>query len=241
MKKILILTFLLLSAVVVANAQEREKKVLELTNGNTVTGYVEQQSDGGWQLETESGDIIFYSAAEVKNVRLYDDENNSENENSQTTIRNVDISNPYIIHRKGSKLLFANDTEISSQKVGSSFYGDYMKYKKRYVRGIWVTASGAVSGIIGVALIPSSKGFTSSSESWNANGSYSSSQTTIKVWPLLFISAGTGLLVWGLVDWIGGANGLNGLIHQYNSNYTDSTVQLSIGAQQYGWGLALKF
>lgn len=65
----LALLILLGGSATFANAQERTKKVIELKIGISVTGYVLEMNDGGYMLETDSGDIIFYSRDEIRSIR----------------------------------------------------------------------------------------------------------------------------------------------------------------------------
>lgn len=79
--------FILLGGIATfANAQERTKKVIELKIGISVTGYVLEMNDGGYMLETDSGDIIFYSRDEIRSIRNPSDivENN---ENADPALR----------------------------------------------------------------------------------------------------------------------------------------------------------
>lgn len=80
------LFFLLGGIASFANAQERTKKVIELKIGISVTGYVLEMNDGGYMLETDSGDIIFYSRDEIRSIRNPSDivENN---ENADPALR----------------------------------------------------------------------------------------------------------------------------------------------------------
>ncbi|MBO5933436.1 MAG: hypothetical protein J6Q19_06925 [Bacteroidaceae bacterium] len=69
MKRIL-LVFLCLVFCVLINAQDtRIKSKVELKSGKTeIVGFVTQQSDGGYLVETESGDVFYYSQDEIKNI-----------------------------------------------------------------------------------------------------------------------------------------------------------------------------
>ncbi len=90
------LFFLLGGIASFANAQERTKKVIELKIGISVTGYVIEMNDGGYMLETDSGDIIFYSRDEIRSIRNPSDiiENN---ENADSALRPDGSKTPVII------------------------------------------------------------------------------------------------------------------------------------------------
>ena len=57
--------------------QERTQRILELVNGTTVKGYVMEQGNGGYMLETDAGDIVFFSRSEVRAVKEIETSNNN--------------------------------------------------------------------------------------------------------------------------------------------------------------------
>lgn len=69
MRKIIIILLLWIGSVTYAFCQERTQKILELKNGTTVRGYIMEQENGDLMLETEFGDIIFYSQNEVLSIK----------------------------------------------------------------------------------------------------------------------------------------------------------------------------
>lgn len=69
MRKIILALFLWISSITLVFCQDRAKKVLELKNGTTVSGYIMEQKNGDFMLETETGDIIFYTRNEILSVK----------------------------------------------------------------------------------------------------------------------------------------------------------------------------
>lgn len=69
MKRIAIIIAALASCMVMSAQDVKVKSKVELKGGKAdVTGYAELQSDGGYVVETESGDVFYYSASEIKRV-----------------------------------------------------------------------------------------------------------------------------------------------------------------------------
>lgn len=73
MKKLFVIIASLLLTVAAGAQTEKVKQRVELKNGNEVVGYVAEQSDGSYLVETESGDMFFYSASEIKKIVEIDD------------------------------------------------------------------------------------------------------------------------------------------------------------------------
>lgn len=57
---------------VLAMAQDREVKQVELKNGNKLTGYVSVQQDGSYLVETTGGDVFFFTSSEVSKITEVD-------------------------------------------------------------------------------------------------------------------------------------------------------------------------
>lgn len=68
MKKIVIMIVALVSCIVMSAQDVKVKSKVELKNGNEVVGYITEQSDGSYLVETEAGDMFFYSASEIKKI-----------------------------------------------------------------------------------------------------------------------------------------------------------------------------
>ena len=64
MKKIVLLFAVMFVSFLVI-AQEKTEMRLDLKNGTSLTGMVQIQPDGSYLLETKSGDVFFFTAAEV--------------------------------------------------------------------------------------------------------------------------------------------------------------------------------
>lgn len=74
MKKIAIIIVALVSCVLMNAQDAKVKSRLELKGGKAdVVGYAEQQADGGYVIETESGDVFYYSADEIKRISQIDE------------------------------------------------------------------------------------------------------------------------------------------------------------------------
>lgn len=69
MKKLIVLAFLIMGVVVAALGQERVKKTIELKIGLSVTGYIIELEDGNYMLETDAGDIVFYTRDEIRSIK----------------------------------------------------------------------------------------------------------------------------------------------------------------------------
>lgn len=67
MKRIVFVVIVSLFSVL-AMAQDREVKQVELKNGNKLTGYVSVQQDGSYLVETTGGDVFFFTSSEVSKI-----------------------------------------------------------------------------------------------------------------------------------------------------------------------------
>lgn len=80
MKRIAIILVALASCLVMSAQDVKQKSKIEFKGGKAdVVGYAELQDDGGYVVETESGDIFYYSAAEIKKVTRLEAEKDSKN------------------------------------------------------------------------------------------------------------------------------------------------------------------
>lgn len=77
MKRVVLSLIILFCVTMLAIGQERTRKVIDLKIGLSVTGYVMEMEDGRFMLETDSGDIVFYSKDEVRGIRNVDEEKKS--------------------------------------------------------------------------------------------------------------------------------------------------------------------
>lgn len=54
-----------------AQDQKKVKETVTLNDGTEISGYVAKQSDGSYLIENESGDMFYYTAAEIKEVKKF--------------------------------------------------------------------------------------------------------------------------------------------------------------------------
>lgn len=54
-----------------AQDQKKVKETVTLNDGTVISGYVAKQSDGSYLIENESGDMFYYTAAEIKEVKKF--------------------------------------------------------------------------------------------------------------------------------------------------------------------------
>lgn len=92
MKKFALFIAALASCLVMSAQDVKVKSRVELKGGKAaVTGYAELQADGGYVVETESGDIFYYSASEIKKVTVLE-ENAGQNVKVKKTKTLPDVS-----------------------------------------------------------------------------------------------------------------------------------------------------
>ena len=85
MKKLLFVMLLLAGVTSFALGQERTKRIVELKIGLSVTGYIMELEDGNYMLETDSGDIIFYSRDEIRSIKNPEEVKKEAESNTTTT------------------------------------------------------------------------------------------------------------------------------------------------------------
>ena len=75
-----------------ASGQERTKKTIELKIGLSVTGYILELEDGNYMLETDAGDIVFYSRDEIRSIKNPGESkevtNNNESNDAALPVKN---------------------------------------------------------------------------------------------------------------------------------------------------------
>ncbi|MBQ7518461.1 MAG: hypothetical protein IJU13_08575 [Bacteroidales bacterium] len=258
MKKLLMLAVVLLGVATMAQAQEREKRILDLKNGQEVKGYVMRQQDGSWMVETESGDTFFYASDEVAAVRK-----EGEEKKVARVAPQAGTSGTYdaFLVRKGGKLINAETSqEIRPKQLPGMMFTNYNKMQKKYTTGLWLTIGGVVATGAGTGLFVGGLSTNWRKErlkdehsmfDYNTGGYYwdsetnkilydSISGTALIVSGSIIMGIGLGAAIWGLVDLCVGIAGLDKIAKEYNVGYADN-VKISFGAQQYGYGLAIKF
>lgn len=95
MKKVLMIIVGVLLTVAVSAQTEKVKQRVELKNGSEIIGYVAEQNDGSYLVETESGDMFFYSASEIKKIVEIDDVKVKTVKLKEKTVENSDSIVPY--------------------------------------------------------------------------------------------------------------------------------------------------
>lgn len=68
MKKTIIFIACILCAVIVSAQEQKVKQKVQIKDGSEIIGYVAVQTDGSYLVQNESGDMFFYSAAEIKKI-----------------------------------------------------------------------------------------------------------------------------------------------------------------------------
>lgn len=220
MKRIVILLFTIILPVVML-AQEKVEKRLELKNGNVLTGFVQVQQDGSYLLETASGDIFFFSPAEISKVT--DLNPTTKNESAMT----VPISGT--IFRDGGELRFSSNGMALTQENFSDYQGweKYQKAKKLRKTGNAIMLWGPI-GCVAAGIITGSVLF---------GFNYYS---TDYLWGPIAIGgmvASAPLTACIIIKSVGNKR-LNRIAEAYNQR---PGYVLNFGAQQYGVGFALNF
>lgn len=68
MKKVFFIILGLFCAIMLSAQTDKTKCKIELKDGSVLIGYVAQQSDGSYVVESESGDIFYYTANEIRRI-----------------------------------------------------------------------------------------------------------------------------------------------------------------------------
>lgn len=138
MKRFLMLVLALAGFTLAASAQNGELMSVDLTNGTTLSGYVTQQSDGGYLVQTAEGDTFYYSASEVR--RVYD-----PNEKQDP---NAVFTDGRRVYRKGKTIRYADDNSA----IGPTGFANYMAYDK-YTKASKLKQWGDYSLILGTLFV----------------------------------------------------------------------------------------
>jgi len=112
MKRIVVLIIVAL-APVLALAQDKVEKRVELINGTTLIGAVHVQSDGSYQVETTSGDVLIFPPSEGSRVVGADDP----------------VLLERIVYKKGGKIRYFSSGKPLEQNDFSS-YPRWEKYRR---------------------------------------------------------------------------------------------------------------
>ena len=216
MKRIVILLFtIILPAVMLA--QEKVEKRLELKNGNVLTGFVQVQQDGSYLLETASGDIFFFSPAEISKVTDLNPTPKNESAIQAPTSGSV--------FRDGGELRFSSNGMALTQENFSDYQGweKYQKAKKLRKTGNSIMLWGPI-GCVAAGIITYSVLF-----GFNYN-----------LWAPIALGGmvASAPLTAGIIIKSVGNKRLNRIAEAYNQR---PGYVLNFGAQQYGVGFALNF
>lgn len=212
MKKLLMLILVLAGVSLAASAQNL--MTVDLTNGNTLTGYVSQQADGGYLVETTDGDTFYFSSSEVR--RVYDP--------SVKQDANAVYTDGRMVYRKGSKIRYLDDNSL----LGESGFANYLAYDK-YTKasslkrwGDYTLAFGVLFGLAGI-------GELADISAGESDGTY-----------LWTIPTGASCLVAGAVMELIGVSKLNKIVKTRN-NANHYSFEVELGPTPNGFGIAMKF
>lgn len=221
MKKALLVVLAALCTLV-ANAQEKTEKQIVLKNGIALTGVVEVQPDGSYRVEVASGDVFYFTSAEVSKVTDSKGKIVFKKQESEQGVHNYIPTESSVFVRRG-KLYSSVTGEALTQNDFASL-GEWEKYQRgRNTRktGNALLWSGVGVSVAGVA------GFV-----WFGNFAWSE-HLSIGVG-----SAGIALVTAGIIVKVIGNKQIKLIANNYNQR---PGYALDFGAQQYGVGFALKF
>lgn len=242
MMKRVITMIVLMSLTVVCFCQERIKQVLELRNGTSVTGFVMQQEDGSYLLETDSGDVLFYTSSEVRSLKTPSAESGESNHTFTKKINGEKHSSLSIetgLKRKGFSLIFTDTgQDLLPNQVSPSFWNDYRKASKGKKTGMWLMIGGGVVIITGSILSATIVEVSSGRESIG-NGYYNTyyNEQSSPIGAIV-ASAGAGVAIWGAVKFFMGNAKLGNLAKTYNAQNGYSSV---LSLDVIPAGLAIKY
>lgn len=217
MRHLIISTFCFLVSVL-SLAQNQNLQQVVLTDGTIIKGQVEKQIDGTIMVSTTNGDIFFFQSSEVNRIVGM---NQAFTEESQSGVFDSTVK------RKGNKLCFAS-SGIALTKENYSTREDWEAYQlvvDKGKTGRILLYSGLGSFVLGGAGI-----YIMLESGWWPSG--------LVVASGVLAAAGLGAGISGLAMTISCNKKLDKLADSY---YWNSGIQLSLGVQQHGIGLALKF
>lgn len=239
--KRLLLVALLVTIAATLSGQERAKKVLDLKNGTSVTGYVMEQESGGYMLETEAGDILFYMPEEVLRVRNEDNSeaNNNPQQNDSPSL-GISKSSSNLLERSGFSLTFSGTKQDLQQgQVSESFWRDYRKASRGKKTGIALLIGGGTTVAVGT-ILSSVLQQSYSHEEWKGNIKITSYGTYTSPVGMIVAGAGLGVAATGLIIFLSGNGKLKKLATRYNNEHGLSS-SFSLGVSPAGFALAYSF
>lgn len=246
--KRLVVFFILMSIAVLCFSQERQKRILELKNGTTIPGYVMEQEDGSYLLETEAGDVLFYAADEVRRVSSEAEQNAVSGANSNNT--SFSSNSDFGLKRRFFSLTFARTGEdLQPDQVSSSFWKDYRKASNGKKAGMYLMIGGGSLMLTGAILSATLVQYRTTYNWYRYYDDYDNDydfdydeELVSEPSPVGSIVAlvGTGIAVWGAISFFSGHAKLGRLAKQYNTEhgyYSSLSIEMVPG----GLGLTYKF
>ncbi len=218
MKKLALMVLMALCSVL-AIAQDKTEKKLQLKNGTTLSGVVEVQTDGSYRLETAAGDVFFFSPSEVSKVI---DDTPKADKKATAQLKKVSDAEA-VVYRKGGNLLFKSTGAKLTQEDFASFEG-WDKYRKAqnlhgWGNGLMYGGAGALAGFAIAQL---------------ALGDDLADEDIV----IPAIVGSSSILITGVVLKLIGNKKIAKIGDGYNHN---PGYVLDFGAQQSGIGFAIKF
>jgi hypothetical protein len=235
MRRIMFVLMLLVGITAGASGQERIKKVLELKNGTTITGYVMEQDNGNYMLETEAGDVLFFSREDVAAVR-------SLNQSVSLSVLEVQQKRPAdLLKRAGFGLEFINSKEpLRPEQVSKDFWQEYAHASKKKKSGMILMIAGGSSLVVGSLLFS----FAGQSYYWWSDGRGNTESyyyiNGAGYAGIGLMGAGLGVAVWGVIRFMSGNSQLGRLATQFNSG-NGYISELSLDYSPTGIALVYKF
>ena len=219
-------------------AQEKEEKSIELKNGTVLKGYVEQQPDGSYLVETASGDMLFFSPSEVS--RIINLKPTPENDEKQ----NKSSAGGLVYRRKGELCFSATGTPLTQDDF-FNFQGweKYQKAQRLRKTGnkimLWGSIGCIAAGVIVGGVIMFSYGEYEYYDSYHdVYRNYGYDYSVFGASSAIGGMASVVPIVTGLIIKSSGNAKLNKMAKVYNQN---PGYVLNFGPQQHGVGFALNF
>lgn len=125
MKRIAVIIAVLASCLVMSAQDAKVKSRIELKGGKAdVVGYAQLQDDGGYVVETESGDVFYYSASEIKKITDLEATKSKEEKVKASKRAPYDFGNDRS-KKKGYMGIVEAGIGLNSYNWGYSENGDY--------------------------------------------------------------------------------------------------------------------
>lgn len=239
--KRMILLIVLCFFVVFVKAQERETKTVTLKNGQSLTGFVQLQQDGSYLVEMTTGDIFYFTKAEIESITS---EKKDDSQPVTSSIAN-DVER-LLVYKKGGKLRL-KETGMPLEQSSFASYEGWDRYRGAQK----MRSTGTVLMILGTmveagSLIIAGVLDSEYSDYWrNLNLDISYYEGRHDYWgfnvDLIYIFGcpvgGVALLSGVLLNVIGNTR----LVKMEKGINNGTGYELTFGAQRNGIGLALNF